>query len=151
MPRATTPVKPQSKPRDVKPDAYACSLPKKLSFGSLRRSGKQGQRSTHMHSSRNLLARRAENGNRVADRHEFHGRVAIVFEVRKFAENVCEVDLAGSRLVTARHIGSVDKSYKIDIFVQLLDQVALGNLLMIEVIQELQVRIVNFTDDLESF
>ena len=45
----------------------------------------------------------------------------------------------------------MEQSDQIDVLLQLFDQVSLGNLLVIEVVQKSHVRIVNFFHDLESF
>src|SRR5690242_3810278 len=54
------------------------------------------------------LARCTQADDGISSRFEFHGGVAVIFQLCQFAKNIRIVDLAGSRLMTSRHVGDMN-------------------------------------------
>ena len=60
------------------------------------------------------------------------------------------IDLARARLMATRHIGHMNMTDQVEIIADRLGQVAFANLLMVDVVQQLDVRAMHFFDDLKA-
>ena len=94
---------------------------------------------------------RSQRRYRVADGQKLHGDHAPVVELRQLAIDVGVIDLAGAGLVAAWDVGYVNEADHVDVLFELLDQVALGDLLVKYVVEKLDLRVVDGADDFDSF
>ena len=77
-----------------------------------------------------MLAGGAQGGEWVSGRVELHGDGALVAEATEGAEDVVVVHLAGARFVASRDVGDVNEIDRVDILVELFDEVPLAALLV---------------------
>src|ERR1700686_1495004 len=61
----------------------------------------------------------AERGNGLAFGYKFHGYIPIKAQLAQLAEDIWIVDLTGTGVVTAGHVGDVDNADEIEILCQL--------------------------------
>src|SRR5882724_9260267 len=85
------------------------------------------------------IAGGAKRGHRFALGHEFHRDVAAVAEFAELSKDVWVMDFAGSEIVAARNVGDVDEADEIDIFFELGDEVAGGNLFVKKIVKKFDV------------
>ena len=97
------------------------------------------------------LARLAQFRHRFTKGIEFHGDVARIAQVGELTKNIGIVDFAGARMMTAGNVSDVHKANEADVFLELGDEVASGNLLVEKIVEELDVRIANGADNLKAF
>ncbi len=95
------------------------------------------------------LLRRPQRSHSIPGRVELHGHSVPVVKLGQLAVDIGVVDLAGSRLMAARNVGHVDQPNRVDVLVQLLDQVALRHLLVEDVVEKLHLGMVHRADDLD--
>jgi hypothetical protein len=86
--------------------------------------------------SQDLLARVAQGWNDFASRIELHCDGTRVIQLRESAVDVAVVQLAGSGLMSSRNICNVNESNQGDVLLELLDQVTVGTLLMVEIVED---------------
>ena len=84
-------------------------------------------------------------------RQEFHRAIPIVLELSKLAVNVWIVDFASTGFMTAGDVGDVHEPDDVNVLLQFLDEVALGNLFVKEVVEKSHVRGSDFAHDVEPF
>ncbi len=82
-------------------------------------------------------------GDGIAYREKFHRYHAIVLQFSQLAVDIAVVDFARSWLMTPGNVGNVHQPRVLDIFLQLLDQIAFGDLFVKEVVQELNLRMID--------
>ena len=92
-------------------------------------------RAAGVKAAQDLLPRTPERCNQVAGRVELHRDRALVFELSEFPINVAEVHLARPGLVASGNIGDVDEADPLDVVFELFDDVPVGALLVVEVLQ----------------
>src|SRR5581483_2301579 len=83
-------------------------------------------------------------------RNKFHGHIAVVFKLGKLAEYVGIVDLTRAGSMPPGYIGNMYQADQADILLQFLDQVSLGNLLVVKVVKKLYLGIVDSPYNLET-
>src|SRR5215831_4254945 len=92
----------------------------------------------------------AEGGDRFAGGKELHGDGTGEVELCECAEDIRVIDFAGAGFVAAGNVGDVNDGGEVDVFLQLVDQISLGDLLVVEVVKKLHVGAGHFADDLKA-
>src|SRR5215472_16702364 len=87
----------------------------------------------------------------IADGVKRHGDVAGIAELGEFAENARVIDFAGAGMMSAGHVGEVDKADNINIFLERFDEVAFGDLLVEKVVEKLDMVMARGADHSKAF
>lgn len=74
-----------------------------------------------------------------------------VLQFCKLAINIGVVDFAGSRFMSAGNIGDMNQADDVYVLLELLDQVALGDLFVEKIVEELHLGVVDGANDLDRF
>ncbi len=83
----------------------------------------------------------------VAGRVELHGDEAVVVELCELAVDVSVVDFAGAGLMAAGHVGDVDEGDERDVSFEGFEEVSGLALLMVEVAEDADARVIDCLDD----
>jgi len=75
----------------------------------------------------------------------------LVLELSELLVDIRIVDFAGAGFVAARNVGNMDQTDDVDVLVQFFYEIALSDLLMEEVVQKLNLRMVDGANDFDSF
>src|SRR5580704_15306206 len=78
----------------------------------------------------------AKGGDGFARGHEFHGDIAAVAEFAELSKDIGKVDFTGSGIVAAGDVSDVDESDQIDVFFELGDEIAIGNLFVEKIVEK---------------
>ena len=97
-----------------------------------------------------FLARLCKDLNWITDREELHGRVAIVFQLGEFLVNVDVVDFSAPGLVPAGNVSDMHQSNLIEVPFEIGNQVAAGNLGVEEIVEDFDLGMIHFLNDLEG-
>src|SRR5215216_961478 len=76
--------------------------------------------------------------------------IALIILFTQQPKDMLVVDLAAARLVAAWHIGHMDMADQFQVIGDIGAQISLTDLLMVNIIQQLDVRTVNFFNNLEA-
>src|SRR5205085_5935738 len=87
----------------------------------------------------------------IAQGMEFHGRVTGIMQFGELAIKIGVIDFAGAGMMPAGNVGNVDKADEIDVFLELFDEVAFGNLLVEKIVEKFDVGIADGADDVQTF
>src|SRR5450432_3346569 len=80
------------------------------------------------------LAGGAQGPDGIAFRNELHSHIPIKAQLAELAENIRVVNLASAGVVAAGHVGHVDYAHLIEIFFELGEEVAFGDLIVKEIV-----------------
>src|SRR6266852_5914861 len=108
-------------------------------------------RAARVKAAQDLLPRTPKRCNQVAGWVELHRDRALVFELSKFAIDVAEVHLARAGLVASGNIGDMNEADTLDVVFELFDEVPVGALLVVEVVQHPNGGVIHGPDDRERF
>jgi len=73
-----------------------------------------------------------------------------VLELSELPIDICIIDFAGAGLVAAGDVGDMNEADHVDILLQFFDKIALGDLFVEEVIEELNLRVVDGAHDVNG-